>query len=216
MAAATAKLARKLVVPSLPQHTKIAKDTLPIIFKLYEDKYFDEVHGLFQDAAEKGEGYTKEEVEKTAFKKWISDATMTFLCLEEKTKDLLCVNIFRDSPVCRSTKTMLGSNAAVVHPKTRGLGVVRDNYILTYPLTINHGYLGICSRVALTARNVVPTLAIGSQIFSTIPMCTSLEKSGIIDDLVMCIDNGVKQLYPDHYQVRYVILAVDYCGQNGV
>ena len=199
---AAVQVAEEFVKPMLPLATKIAKGTIPIILQEYEEKYYDQVQKLYTESAQKGEGYTMDEVQPHNLKKKIANSCSTLLYVEAESKEVLCVNILCDSPVCRSIKTMLGTTMAVVSPKTRGQGIVRESYVMTHPVTIGHGYFGIAARVALTARNIVPTLAIGSQIAGSIPKCTLLDKLGYVDDIIIFHDHRLQQQYPNHYKVN--------------
>ena len=200
------KITKRTLSPTLPHFLKVGKEKVSIIASVLEESQCDRVHELYLQAAEAGDGYSKSEVEKEYLKNRLMNESMTLTFTDEKSGEIVGVGPISDSPLTRSTKALVAVMWTVVDPRFRGQGLVREIYKLGFPVTTDMGYLGMNGRVALTARNIIPSLAVGGHITAAIPMCSNLEKIGYVDDIVAHISYHLEKKMPEHYAVSMISL----------
>ncbi len=67
---------------------------------------------------------------------------------------------------------------------------------------VQHGYLGLGGRSAVTSRNLVPVRRSGIQISGVIPHSALMGHHGYVDNLIMYKDYHLDNVFPEKFQVE--------------
>ena len=120
------------------------KDTA-FVFDYFDMKFFDEAHSMFMEAAEMGDGYVKDEVEKGAMYKLITRGGKinAMHCVEERTGELVGVLIWEPCRLARSENPLCNGGRSVVKPKYRGMRVLNQLNRLLLQVSLTYGCLGM-------------------------------------------------------------------------
>ena len=175
---------------SLPAEITISENEVVVVQWYQEDKHFKDLCSILKPGAEENtKGFQTDEfpTEDDVRKKIKNSKVM--VGIDKSSGTLIGSWLFFRSPLARSTEPTHTGGFILVNPNYRGKGLAHKLMIFMAFHALDMGYTGMYGRVAVTARNIVPSRRAGAKYYGIIPNSLKvLGQEEWVDDIVTASD----------------------------